>query len=163
MREHRDLVVLASLFVGGLTVTILFFWITGNAAEEHRSSQLRSAVTALSGGDMVGEAWEVEEPPVHRIYPLESEEGGYLVELSVMGYRGQLRFMVRLAGAGRVEGFHLLSDREDPAYDWFLRDPELLRNALNRSRPVEAVAGATVTVRALSEAVDEARDTLEGR
>jgi Na+-translocating ferredoxin:NAD+ oxidoreductase RnfG subunit len=161
MRDYRDLAVVASLFLGGVILAILFFWLTGNAVAEQRDSRLRSALAELAGDVPVGEPEEVQEPPVLRLYPLESGASAYIVELSVLGYRDEVHFLARLSRGGTVEGVYVLSDGEDPAYDWFLRDRELLRSALNRREPAEAVAGATVTVRALSEAIDAARGVLE--
>ncbi|MFP4301406.1 MAG: FMN-binding protein [Spirochaetaceae bacterium] len=161
MREYRDLAVVAALFLGGVVLTVLFFWLTAASAAEQQDSRLRSALEELSPEISVGEPREVGEPPLLRVFPLESPGAGQIVELSVMGYRDELRFMARLGPQGEVEGIYVLADSEDPAYDWFLRDRELLRSALNRREPAEAVTGATVTVRALSEAISEARAVLE--
>lgn len=161
MRDYKDLAVVASIFVGGMVLAVLFFWLTSSRVAEQRELRFRSAITALSGDASVGEPEEILESPVLRVYPLETEDRAYLAELSVMGYRDELRFLARLNAEGRVEGIYLLADREDPAYDWFLRDRELLRSALNRTDPPEAISGATVTVRALTEAIEAARGTLE--
>lgn len=161
MRNYRDLAMVGGVFVAALLLTGVFFWLTRPVVQEAGQVEYREALERLSQGAELGEPRRVEDPAVERVIPLDGGDGGYLAELSVMGYRDRVRFLVRLDSAGRVGGFALISDSEDPAYDWFLRDPELLTGALNRREPAEAVAGATVTVRSMADGVNAARRALE--
>lgn len=161
MREYRDLVIVGAVFLGALLLSVLLFWLSRPLVEESRELELRSALEDLAGGVELGEPLNVNDPTVRALIPLSGEAAGYLAELSVMGYRDEVRFLVRLDGGGRVERFALLSDSEDPAYDWFLRDLDLITRSLNRRTLPDAVAGATVTVRSMVDGVNAARRILE--
>lgn len=161
MRDYRDLAMVGVVFLGALLLSALFFWLTAPVVRDARELHYRGALEQLSQGARPGEPRSVAASKVDRLIPLEGDAGAYLAEVSVMGYRDRVRFLVRLDQSGIVEGVALLSDSEDPAYDWFLRDPDLLTEAFNAAEPAEAVAGATVTIRSMADGVDAARRLLE--
>ena len=161
MRDHRDLSMVGIVFVAALLLSVILFWLTTPLVRDNRELHYRGALEQLSRGAQLGEPRSVAGSEVERLIPLQGEAGTYLAEVSVMGYRDRVRFLLRLDGNGTVEGVALLSDSEDPAYDWFLRDPALLTEAFNAPDPAEAVAGATVTVRSMADGVNAARRLLE--
>lgn len=149
MREFRDLAIVALMALLSLVVVTVLYWVTESTVVNRREMRFERALTTLAGTSAIGTVESLEADSLLRRASL--EDGGALYEITVTGYREELRFLAGLDPSGSLTGVVLLRDAEGPGYAGFLRDTEEVAALLRGERqPQRLPAGAQVTLKAMS-------------
>jgi electron transport complex protein RnfG len=89
---------------------------------------------------------------------------GYAVPVSIRGYSGKIQMMIGIDMAGKVTGVKIIEQKETPGLGQNILKPNFLDQFINKStadpiapkKDIDAVAGATISSRAVCDSVREA-------
>ena len=153
---------------------------------ERRLQELREALSALAGTDVVGEKTLVEDNRlVDSSYPVfdqtgEQALGGYILSLVADGYGGDMAILARFHLTGEIAAVKLMDNLETPGLgkkaesvlymDKFVgtggvgndKKVPVRKDMLPRAQ-ADAVSGATITFMGIAKALAEGSEFVEER
>ena len=175
--------VLKNIVMPALVLTIICAVITAalagtNAVTKDRIAQLALQEAAQARKQVLSVAQDFEELQLDGSTYYVGKDGsgetvGYVFTTSSKGYGGAVEVMTGIASDGKVSGVVLLDQNETPGLgqkateSWFtdryLKDvPDdgftVKKGAASADNEIEAITGATITTRAVTDAVNQAVD-----
>ncbi len=145
--------------------------LTEPAIRERKIQELSEALQSLSQGEPVGEAIEIADGgAVNAYYPLSGSPGAYIVDLTGLGYGGDMKLLARIRDGGAIEAAKLMDNTETPGLGKKAEKPEYMEMFLgtgtaSRAVPVrkgmldqqdaDAITGATITFLGVAKALDQ--------
>ncbi|WP_411681219.1 RnfABCDGE type electron transport complex subunit G [Clostridium thailandense] len=103
---------------------------------------------------------------------------GYTIKVSTKGYSGEIQTMVGISTKGEVTGIKILSQTETPGLGANAVQPkfsgqyknkpienalEVVKRAVSKPNEIEAMTGATITSKAVTDGVNEAVDFYKNK
>ena len=146
--------------------------VTEPAIRERKIRELQEALLSLSQGEPVGEAVIADGAGVSAYYAISGGAdgvSGYIVDLTGMGYGGDMKILARYSPAGSVEAVRLMDNAETPGLGKKAEKAEYMEKFLGTGSagypvPVrktslgqeeaDSVTGATITFLGVAKALD---------
>ena len=163
------------LLISALTALLLGLvnYITSDKIAEIRAQKIASAIAEVLPGDYEVQPLEADWPsPVTAVYSAvqSGTEVGYVVEVVVAGSQDSIDMMVGLDPAGTVTGVTIVEMSETPGLGDKASDASWLLQFVGADGglavskdggTIDALTGATVTSRAVTEGVNAALETAQ--
>ncbi|MEG1577363.1 MAG: FMN-binding protein [Oscillospiraceae bacterium] len=164
LRRAMPTFIVALLAVSLVLVTTL---ITGPVLSKRASVERQQILKSVMPGGSEFVQVDSKSKAVEKLYEAYRGETlmGYCVEVQVRGFAAPITMMVGVAHGGNVIGTHILSQRETLGVGEKAMSSSFLSQFLGRSgtlnvghsiRDIQAVSGATVSCRSLTEGVNAA-------
>ena len=164
--------------VAALTLGIINA-ITEPVIAERKVLELNNALSSLTGELRAAEGVTVkEESVVKAYYPVlkEGKTDSYILELSGVGYGGDMKILSRYKLDGEIISVKLMDNLETPGLGKKAENPEYMKKfiGLGSSNPVpvrkdmleqleaEAITGATITFIGIAKALDQGARFITG-
>ncbi|MEG1240620.1 MAG: FMN-binding protein [Oscillospiraceae bacterium] len=164
LKRKTPLLIVAVLAVCLVVAAALLI---GPALSKQAAAERQGILKAVMPGGSEFVQIDTKSKSVKELYAAYRDETlmGYCVEVQVEGFVSPITMMVGVAHGGNVIGTHILSHRETLNVADKAMSPEFLNQFLGRSgtlnvghgaRDIQAVSGATVSCKSLTEGVNAA-------
>lgn len=137
----------------------------------HARDRLRAAVLEVVPGGHDSQAVELAGQPAYRVIDQRQRTVGWAVPATTMGFADRLELMIGLSADGqRITGLLVLESKETPGLGDRIREPQftgqfagqpaaaalqVVKPGGSAEYPIEAVTGATISSRAVTDGVRE--------
>jgi len=153
--------------IAALTTLLLALvnYYTEPVIRARRTLALESALVVLAGGEKPGEAEENPAPSVTRRWPIDG--GGWILEITAMGYGGPMTLVASYAKDGAVMTARLFDNAETVGFGKKAEDPAYMNlfSGMGGDTPIphstselgsgaDVVSGATITFSGISQALE---------
>lgn len=148
-------------------VVALVYGVTAEPYEKNRQEEIRRSIVEIFADDGVSfETTELENVSAAYIVKKADDVLGYCLGVSGNGFGGEIQLMIGYDKAGAILGIRAIANVETTGFskadkrDAYLAQYEGKSGTLEMGRDVDAIAGATVSSKAVLAAVNTAGEAL---
>lgn len=164
------LVIISSIISGALALAYNLTGV-GELGKTIPANELSAYISEVlpQGEKLVSKKVAVEDPNLLGVYGDIGKKGA-AIHVLTKGYGGEMKVLVGLDMDGKVTGIKILDTLETPNIGSKIETPEFLQKYVGKSKEVaikkdggeiDGIAGATISSRALTKAVNTAFDVFD--
>ena len=145
--------------------------VTKDRIEQNNIAEMNAVISKIFGDGISSEELDAEKSdPVKAIYKIEKDGAfqGYAVKCAPMGFKAEIEMIVGVTPEGTVKAVRIITLSETPGLGAKVAEDEFLSRFDGKSEGLEVkvniqeVAGATISSRAVTEAVNAAVIAVKG-